>query len=115
MQDIDRRLHLCVGRDLFLPARLRVVAQGGCEFLFGDAQFHETLTLLQQTVPARLAALLSQRVPSRDAVDLQGDTLSLSLVFQPTSSALWLLGSDKADGRTRSAVPYTLLCEVRPL
>ena len=117
---LDRRLHLCVGRDLFLPTRLRVHAGAAVgessEWIFGEAEMHETLGLLQQHVPARLAALLSQRVATRDTLDARGDTLKTALTFQPSSaSTLWLLGSAEADGRARSAVPYTLLCDVEPI
>ena len=76
----------------------------------------EILTLLQQEVPPRLAPLLAQRTPSRETTEkIIGSTLGASLTFQPTSSSLWLLGSAGADGRTRTAVPYTLLVDVEPL
>ena len=114
---IDRRMHICVGPDQFLPTRLRVHADdSSSEWLFGEAQMHEVLALLQQAVPQRLASLLQQRVPPRDFDGpLRGDTITASLTYQPTTTSLWLLGSSEADGRTRSAVPYTLLCDVQPL
>ena len=112
---LDRRLHLSISADQFLPARLRVHA-GDIDFLFGEAQMLEILTLLQQEVPPRLAPLLAQRTPSRETTEkIIGSTLGAILTFQPTSSSLWLLGSAEADGRTRTAVPYTLLVDVEPL
>ena len=65
----------------------------------------------------RRCTLLSLRTPSRESIDnLKGVTLEASLTFQPTSSSLWLLGSaDRELDSMRSAVPYTLLCDVRPL
>ena len=80
------------------------------EFLFGEAELHELLGLLQLEVPPRLAALMQQRVPSRDATIIHGDTLTATLLFQPTSSELWLL--DQHASGALSAVPYTLLCDV---
>ena len=56
---VDRRLHLAVGRESFLPVRLRVRAG---EWDFGEPQLHELLSLLHEVVPPRLASLLSQRV-----------------------------------------------------
>ena len=112
---LDRRLHLSISAENFLPARLRVHA-GDDDFLFGEAQMLEILTLLQQEVPPRLAPLLAQRTPSRETTEkIIGSTLGAILTFQPTSSSLWLLGSAEADGRTRTAVPYTLLVDVEPL
>ena len=136
---VDRRLHLAVGRESFLPVRLRVRAG---EWDFGEPQLHELLSLLHEVVPPRLASLLSQRVrstpyehatlpgpatmregranahlsqvPTRDAHIAHGATLTASLTYQPTSSALWLLGTSEA-GCARGAVPYTLICEVAPL
>ena len=87
------------------------------DFTFGEQQLHEVLTILQEAVPPRLAALLQQKTPARDVLEgVRGNTLLASLTFQPTSSSLVLLGSmEQADGRARAAVPYTLLCEVVPL
>lgn len=117
MAAVDRRLHLAVGRDHFLPSRLRVMPSDDGEFIFGEPQMHEVLSILQQVVPPRLSALLSLRTPSRESIDnLKGATLEASITFQPTSSSLWLLGSaDRESDNMRSAVPYTLLCDVRPL
>ena len=142
---VDRRLHLSVGRELFLPVRLRVRTGASGEWLFGEPQLHELLSLLRLTVPPRLASLLAQRVrareaanarpslghearseargasnehptqvPTRDAHIAQGDTLTASLTYQPTSSALWLVGTSE-QGCARGAVPFTLICEVAPL
>ena len=115
MASIDRRLHISVGRDQFLPVRLRVNSTSSGEFLFGEAQMHEVMDVLQQHVPQRLASLLQQRTPTRDVLDgLRGPTLTVCLTFQPTSSNLWLLGTED-DRQSRSVVPYTLLCNVQPL
>jgi len=115
---LERRLHLSVGINSFLPTLLRVRAGESGEFLFGEQQLHEVLTMLQKVVPPKLASLLQQRTPTREVLDgVCGDTLVASLTFLPTSSTLWLLGgsSEQSDGRTRNAVAFTLLCEVRPI
>ena len=112
-----QRLHLSVGANSFLPTLLRVHAGGSGEFLFGATELHELLAMLQTVVPPRLASLMQQRTPAREVIDgVLGDTLVASLTFLPQSSSLWLLGStsEQSDGRTRSAVEYTLLCDVRP-
>ena len=115
---VARRLHLSVGPNSFLPTLLRVRANGTGEFLFGEAQLHELLTLLKDVVPPKLAVLMQQKTPTRDVIDgVSGDTLTATLMFMPTSSAIWLLGGsgEQSDGHTRKAVEYTLLCDVRPL
>ena len=115
-QAFDRRLHLSVGADSFLPTRLRVRASAisADEWIFGEPQMHELLRLLSQAVPPRLALLLQQRTPTRDTLALRGDTLAATLIFQPTTSSLWLLGNQEGEP-TRTAVPLILLCEVEAL
>ena len=119
----QRRLHLQVGADAFLPATLRIFndASGGTEW-FSEEHLQDLMVLLHAEVSKQLPPLLAQRTPSRTVpTSASRGSLSTILTLLPTTSATWLVshGSGQAQGggltsSALAAVPYTLLCDVEP-
>ena len=86
-----------------------VCTRCGISGWFDAVALEELLSLLHAMLPAMLPGVLEQRTPARACPDpLEGETLHVSCVFQPTASARWLLH----DAAALQSVAYTLLLDV---
>ena len=107
----ERRLHIAVGPDTYLSVLLRISGDGSW---FGETHLEELMALLLQEVPERLPPLLQCRVPTRAAHSVAIDSMTVSLIFQPTVSTMWLVCDGLTAASAMTAVPVTLLVSVEP-
>jgi hypothetical protein len=113
---MQRRLHLRVGADRFLPVLLRV-ADGPAGW-FDETALNKLLSMLRDELPSLLPSVLEQRTPAQMGPQLRHiDNIAASLIWQPTSSSIWLVGNSGQTAGDESpslaAVPYSLILDVR--